>query len=124
MLRGIHKESCRCCICQHKRGEFKFSKEHRRKIGEATSKAKLGSNPKYPNGNPNTFRALSQKVWEEHYKVKIPIDKRTGRSMKIHHRDFNVYNIVWWNLGLLSHKVHMRIHQQYNKFQKWLKIRR
>lgn len=99
-----HKSGCQCFICQRKRGEFVFSKEHRRKIGEASSRAMLGRNPEYPNGHPDYFRSLSRKIWEEHHGRKIP------KWGWIHHLDFNPENIAPENLALLTPSNHKIIH--------------
>lgn len=114
MRREHYKPDCQCFMCQQKRGEFKVSDETRKKMGKAKlgNKARLGSSPDYPNGTRGYFGTLSRKIWEEHYGVKIPIDKRTGKSMVIHHKDFNPFNIAWQNLALLSEKIHGKIHRE------------
>lgn len=118
-----HKSDCLCFCCKAKRGEFKGSKhseETKRKMREVHKgkQYRLGSNPDYPNGHPERFRRLSRKVWEEHYGVPIPIDKRTGKTMPIHHRDLNVFNIAWQNLRLLSFRTHPKIHAEYRKLER------
>lgn len=92
-----HKLDCLCPYCKTKRGEL--TGKNNPMYGKRS--------PNWKGGNPDYWRKLSRKIWEEYHDRKIP----PGHI--IHHKDENFRNIDPENLDLMeSLSIHTRYHHQ------------